>query len=103
MTGRRQPPRYVPTLTEVVATPAPAGVEPAGATGTAALAEEVVRRVLQRVDAMLERRLRESVAAVVIEQTQALAPRLQGEIEACVRQAVADAFEQEFGRPPAAT
>ncbi|MHB1124750.1 MAG: hypothetical protein ACYC0T_18820 [Ramlibacter sp.] len=98
MTGRRPPPRYVPTLTEVVQPPAPSASEPAGATQAAALAqEEVVRRVLQRVDAMLERRLRERVAAVVMEQTQALAPLLRDEIEALVRQAVAEAFEQVMG------
>ncbi|NKE64505.1 hypothetical protein RAMLITH_01615 [Ramlibacter sp. RBP-2] len=100
MTGRR-PPRYVPTLTEVVPPPASPASDPGGGGEAAAMAqEEVVRRVLQRVDAMLERRLRERVAAVVMEQTQALAPLLQAEIEASVRQAVAEAFEQEFGRRP---
>lgn len=98
MTGRRPPPRYVPTLTEVVQPPAPAGAEPARDAGAAALAqEEIVRRVLQRVDAKLERRLRERVAAVVMEQTQALAPLLRDEIEASVREAVAEAFEQVLG------
>ena len=98
MTGRRPPPRYVPTLTEVVQPPAAPGSAPAGPAEAAALAqEEVVRRVLQRVDAILERRLRERVAAVVMEQTQALAPLLRDEIEASVRQAVAEAFEQVMG------
>lgn len=101
MTGRRPPPRYVPTLTEVVQPPAPTATEPEGAAEAAALAqEEVVRRVLQHVDAMLERRLRERIAALVTEQAQALALLLRGEIEASVRQAVAEAFEQEFGRRP---
>jgi hypothetical protein len=104
VTARRPPPRHVPTLTEVVQPPAPAGTGPAGATDAGALAqEEVVRRILQRVDAMLERRLRERIAAVVHEQTQSLAPLLRAEIEASVRQAVAEAFEQEFGHPPATT
>ena len=99
MSDRRPPPRYVPTLTEVVRPPDAPGTEAAPA--AAALAqEEVVRRVLQRVDAMLERRLRERIAAVVIEQTQALAPLLQGEVESCVRQAVAEAFEQVMGGTP---
>ncbi|HEY0886688.1 MAG TPA: hypothetical protein VGE20_15465 [Ramlibacter sp.] len=101
MTGGRPPPRYVPTLTEVVQPPASLGSEPAGAAEATALAQEdVVRRVLQRVDAMLERRLRERVAAVVMEQTQALAPLLRDEIEASVRQAVAEAFEQVMGGAP---
>lgn len=101
MTGRRPPPRYVPTLTEVVQPPAPAATGPAGAADADAPGqEEVIRRVLQRLDGMLERRLRERIAAVVIEQTQALAPLLRDEIEASVRQAVAEAFEQEFGHRP---
>lgn len=97
MSSRRPPPRYVPTLTEVVPPPPgpPAGAAPA-AQAPAVSQEEVVRRVLQRTDALLEQRLRERIAAVVIEQTQALAPLLQGEIEACVRQAVAEAFDQDF-------
>lgn len=100
MNDRRPPPRFVPTLTEVV--PPTASSATGSATEPAApgvAQEELVRRVLQRVDAMLERRLRERIAAVVIEQTQALAPLLRDEIEASVRQAVAEAFEQEFGRP----
>ncbi len=104
MTGRRPPPRYVPTLTEVVQPPAASrtpATEPA-APPTAVAQEEIVRRVLQRLDAVLERRLRERIAAAVIEQTQSLMPLLRGEIEASVRQAVAEAFEQESGHPPAA-
>lgn len=104
MTGGRPPPRYVPTLTEVVRPTAPSGTEaPAATAAPAVTQEEVVRRVLQRVDEMLERRLRERIAAVVIEQTHSLAPLLRDEIEASVRQVVADAFEQEFGRPSGAT
>lgn len=100
MTARRPPPRYVPTLTEVVQPPhAPATEAAAAAVAPGLEQEEVVRRVLQRVDAMLERRLRERIAAVVVEQVQALAPVLRDEIEVSVRQAVAEAFEQEFGRP----
>jgi hypothetical protein len=64
--------------------------------------EEMVRRVMQRVDASLERRLREALAAAIVEHTRSLAPILQGEIEAAVRQAVADAFEDEFTRAPRA-
>jgi len=101
MTGRRPPPRSVPTLTEVVQPPVSAGSEPAGASEAAATAqEEIVRRVVERVDAMLERRLPERIAALVIEQTQALAPVLREEIGAFLRQAVAEALEQEFGRRP---
>jgi hypothetical protein len=89
----RPPPRYVPTLTEVVK----------GGQGTPAqpnLSEEqLVQRVMQRIDLTLERRLREAIAAKVLEQTRALGPALREEIETVVRQAVAQAFEEEFAPP----
>jgi uncharacterized protein (DUF4415 family) len=94
----RVPPRFVPTLTEVVR---PAGGSPeAGAAVPPATQDDIVRRVMQRVDASLERRLREVLAAAVLEQMRSLGPILQDEIEAAVRQAVAEAFEDEFGRAP---
>ena len=90
----RAPPRYVPTLTEVVAAGAEASPE-----STAALSQEqLIQRVMRRVDLMLERRLREAVAAAVIEQTRSIGPLLREEIEAVVRETVAKAFEQEL--PP---
>lgn len=89
--SRRLPPRYVPTLTEVVAS----GAEPGPAVPTALSQEQLIERVMRRVDLMLERRLREAVASAVIEQTRAMGPRLREEIEAVVRQTVAQAFAQE--------
>jgi len=91
MMATRNPPRYVPTLTEVVK-PAPEA-RPAG--DSAALQEELVHRVLQRVDLALERRLREAIAATVLEQTRSIAPLLREEIEAVVRETVARAFADE--------
>lgn len=87
----RNPPRYVPTLTEVVKPAAQA--RPAEA---ALLQEELVNRVLQRVDLTLERRLREAIAATVLEQTRSIAPLLRDEIEAVVRETVANAFADEL-------
>lgn len=89
MSTRNPPPRFVPTLTEVVrgveAVPqAPGGAE-----------EQLVQRVLQRVDLVLERRLREAIATVVLEQTRNLGPALRDEIEAVVRQAVTLAITEE--------
>lgn len=96
----RNPPRFVPTLTEVVQpTPAPEAGAPAA---PPIVQEELVQRVLQRVEATLDGRLRETLAAVVIEQTRALGPILQAQIEALVRQAVAEAFEQELRGTPRA-
>ena len=58
--------------------------------------EQMIHRVMQRIDLTLERRLREAIAATVIEQTRNLAPVLREEIEAVVRQAVAQAFAEEL-------
>jgi hypothetical protein len=87
-------------LTEVVQPTAP---EPA-AVGTPTadlpdklhLQEQMVHRVMQRVDLTLDRLLRETVGRLVLEHTQALAPSLRDEIEIVVRQAVNQAFEQEL-------
>jgi hypothetical protein len=90
----RIPPRYVPTLTEVVkGAPAVAPAQPLMAQ------EQLVQRVMQRIDITLERRLREAIAAKVLEQTRALGPALREEIEVVVRQAVAQAFEDEMSPP----
>lgn len=87
----RQPPRHVPTLTEVV--------QPAGtATPASRLSQEqLIHRVLQRVDLTLDRRLREAVARVVLEHTRQLAPALRVQIEVEVAAAVSEALAEEFG------
>ncbi len=107
-----QLPRFIPTLTEVVL-PAPAAVaEPVFAEpvvlapvalATAyspieieALQDQIIHRVMQRIDLSLERRLREAVAAMVLQQTQSLVPRLREEIEFVVRQSVSDAVADEL-------
>jgi hypothetical protein len=89
----RHPPRYVPTLTEVVKT-APGPVAAGAATGVTEA--QLIDRVMQRVDLTLERRLREAIAATVLEQTRALGPLLRDEIEAVVRQSVSQAFAEEL-------
>ena len=100
MSRTNPPQRFVPTLTEVVKPPVkntPAAGRPAS---TAAehqhLQEQMVHRVMQRVDLTLDRLLRETVGRLVLEHTQALAPSLRDEIEIVVRQSVNNAFEQEL-------
>lgn len=102
MSSSSQPPRFVPTLTEVVH-PAPLAAAnalelhaPAQMTQPA---EMLVQRVMQRVDLVLERRLREAVGQLILEHTQTLAPRLREEIERVTRQSVSQAFEQEASLP----
>lgn len=99
-TPPRTPPRFVPTLTEIVpdtsavllpesvALPSPISI-PAG------FEELLVHRVMQRIDAGLEQRLRDAMAAVVQEQTRSVLPRLREEIESVVRQVVCEAVADE--------
>lgn len=90
----RKPPRYVPTLTEVVKTPAAPAAAPVGIGLTQ---EQLILNVMQRVDLVLERRLREAIAQAVLEQTRTLGPLLRDEIESVVRETVAQAFADEAG------
>lgn len=95
------PPRFVPTLTEVVE---PSTVQanlqaepPSTGVDRAAMEEELVERVLRRVDLTLERQLREALGQLILEHTEAFAPQLRQEIERVVRQSVSQAFVQEAG------
>jgi hypothetical protein len=111
MSDSTQPPRFVPTLTEVVAMEtqsvapdrAPASdAQPqtqAPARSAREIEEALVQRVLQRVDLILERRLREAVGQVILEHTETLAPRLRDEIESMVRQSLNQAFAAEMDGP----
>ena len=93
------PPRFVPTLTDVVR-PVMAQepqIPPASTSAAIELLEDqVVHRVMQRVDLVLERRLREAVGQVILAHTQALGPRLREEIELVVRESVSQAVAQEL-------
>lgn len=93
----RQPPRFVPTLTEVVQPVVQqASSVVTGPVSHEALEDQIIHRVMQRIDLSLERRLTEAVAAMVLQQTQALVPRLREEIEFVVRQSVSDAVADEL-------
>ncbi|MBE7368317.1 hypothetical protein [Ramlibacter pallidus] len=89
----RTPPRFVPTLTEVVHS-GPAPLAPAG--NVAVSQEQIAQRVLQRVDLVLERRLREAIASVVLEQSRLLTPMLRERLEVVVREVVAEAVADEM-------
>ena len=89
----RTPPRFVPTLTEVVHS----GAAPlAPATGPALSQDQLAQRILQRVDLVLDRRVREAIATVVLEQTDMLAPLLRERLDAVVREVVAQALAEEL-------
>jgi hypothetical protein len=89
----RTPPRFVPTLTEVVQARAS---QPGG---DRLAQEQLVHRIMQRIDLTLDRRLREAIASVVLEHSRALAPALREEIEGVVTAAVSEALAEELGPP----
>lgn len=60
--------------------------------------EYLVHRLMQRVDLILEQRLKEAIAVVVQEQTRSLVPRLREEVESVVRQSVYEAVESELAQ-----
>lgn len=102
MNSNQSPPRFVPTLTDVVQPgvqrdalpPAPS------AASVEQFEDQMVHRVMQRVDLVLERRLREAVGQLILTHTQALGPRLREEIELVVRESVSQAVAQELPREP---
>lgn len=55
-----------------------------------------MHRVLQRVDLVLDQRLREAIALVMQEQTRSMVPRLREEVESVVRHAVYEAVADEL-------
>jgi len=118
---QRTPPRFVPTLTTVLelpAEPAPV-VEPMPEPAAAAieepsqaialdaqallseadafrLEEQLLHRVLQRIDLSLEERLSDTVSAAVQQQLDNMIPRLRSEIENVLRALVSEALAQEL-------
>jgi len=86
----RTPPRFVPTLTEVVPGTAAAPAAPA------LNQEQLVHRVMQRVDLTLDRRLREAIASVVLEHSRSMAPALREQVEAVVARTVSEALAEEL-------
>ncbi len=87
----RTPPRFVPTLTEVVHS----GPVPLSA-GPGLSADQLAQRVLQRVDLALDRRLREAIATVVLEQSSAMVPLLRERLEGVIHELVAEAVAEEM-------
>lgn len=101
MNSATVPPRFVPTLTDVVhpvanVSPQTQAFDDAAQPNPGQLEDQLVQRVMQRVDLVLERRLREALAQIILSQTQALGPRLREEIEQVVRESVGQAIAQEL-------
>lgn len=58
--------------------------------------EYLVHRLMQRVDLVLDQRLRDAIAIVVQQQTRSIVVRLREEVESVVRQAVYEAVADEL-------
>lgn len=65
-----------------------------------ALEEQLMHRVMQRVDLKLEERLSDVVAAAVQSQLDLMVPRLRDEIEDVLRALVTEALAQELQEKP---
>jgi hypothetical protein len=61
-----------------------------------ALEEEILHRVMQRIDVSLDYRLRKAVSEVMQEQTRQILARLREEVESVVREAVHEAVADEL-------
>lgn len=115
-----QPPRQVPTLTEVVdvakskpaagtvvpaaptpAVPPPAALSPAGVKSSLnedALVQRVLFDVQRQVDLMLEHRLRETLSPALARLTESLVREVQNDLASTLRDVVAKAVAQEIAR-----
>ncbi|MGJ7578803.1 hypothetical protein ACSFA3_01325 [Variovorax sp. RHLX14] len=119
----RTPPRFVPTLTTVIEpegeneiaavidtpdsrTTMALDLDPASQRTNeenVALEEELLQRVLERVDASLENELSDVVAAAVQAQLDVMVPQLRSEIEKVLRRLVTDALARELRANPGST
>lgn len=121
-TTPRTPPRFVPTLTTVIEpdagtrnivaettiarTTMALDIDPVSQRTNeenVALEEELMHRVLERVDASLENELSDVVAAAVQSQLDVMVPQLRSEIEKVLRRLVIDALARELGANPGST
>ncbi len=82
-----------------LAAPAEPSVPPLTAADFSGIEEMVIHRIIQRVDVVLDQRLREAIATVVQEQTRSMVPRLREEVESVVRHAVYEAVADELAAP----
>ena len=115
--------RFVPTLTDIVdvdvdvdvevdglvrrpgltaallseaAVPATDQPVPEPCVWSEALAEQMVHRVIQRVDVLLTQRVGEVVASVIEAQTRTLLPSIRQELEFAIRNSVNEAVADEL-------
>ncbi len=107
---QKSPPRYVPTLTQVVAQALPArpatsfsdesrGQTTAAASPTAddiaqQLRQQLLVRTRQYIDIELQRRIRETVSQLALEYAHKLYEEIQPQLESTITQVVDEAVQQ---------
>jgi hypothetical protein len=104
---QKTPPRYVPTLTQVIdakaapapiATKAPAALASAEAPHASELAQQLRQQLLLRsrqyIDIELQKRIREAVSQLALEHAHKLFEELQPQLEATVSQVIEEAVAQ---------
>lgn len=86
-----------PALFEpITPTPDQIAIQPTNEAAAFRLEEELLHRVLQRIDLSLEERLTDTVSAAVQQQLDVMLPRLRGEIEQVLRTLVVEALSLEL-------
>lgn len=94
-TAPKPPPRFVPTLTEVVR-------KTAGKREAKRIdyeAEGLVQRVLKEVELSMEQRLGAAIDQMVLEQLETLRPLLKRDLETLVRHAVNSVLQAKRREP----
>ncbi len=94
-----EPAAAAPVPAAPSSSPSPSPSQSAPAPDFSGIEEVVIHRIIQRVDVVLDQRLREAIATVVQEQTRSMVPRLREEVESVVRHAVYEAVADELASP----
>lgn len=87
---------HEPVAAPIVPTAAQMALPPSAEAVAFRLEEELLHRVLQRIDLSLEERLTDTVSAAVQQQLDVMLPRLRGEIEQVLRALVVEALSLEL-------
>jgi FixJ family two-component response regulator len=95
----KSPPRFIPTLTEVVQMPSTTAVHNRAAEVPALDSEAIISSVMQRIDETLDSRLQSAAQNIVRQHLNALVPLIEEEIQRVVREVVNDAVAAELSLP----
>jgi RNA processing factor Prp31 len=109
----RTPPRFVPTLTTVLDLPRQEIPQPAASAAPKSearwteadilrLEEQLLRRVMQRIEGSLEERVSEAISAAVRRNLDTMIPDLRQEIAATLRALAGEALAAELAENAAA-